>query len=101
MWDALAAAHPAEHATLLLRVNELELPSPVLAERVGERLGRPMPAATALRALQRGHGDFAKLLVFEVSQSLGEPTTAELETDLRDVDLLNHCGSALAAWRWG
>ena len=34
-WDTLAARHPTEHAVLLLRVNEPNLPSRALAELAG------------------------------------------------------------------
>ena len=94
-WDALAAAHPTEHAVLLLRVSEPDRTSAGLAERAGERLGKAMSAAAARKALQRGHTDFAELLVQEVARSLGKPTPAELATELRDLDLLRYCHSAL------
>jgi RNA polymerase sigma-70 factor (ECF subfamily) len=95
-WDALAAASPTQHAVLLARVDEPELPSPQLAERVGARLGRPLTAAAARKALQRAHARYAELLVEEVARSLGEPTPAELAEELRALDLLRYCRSVLA-----
>jgi RNA polymerase sigma-70 factor (ECF subfamily) len=94
-WDALAASHPTEHAVLLLRVSEPALPSPALAEQAGARLGKPLTAAAARKALQRGHTDFAELLVQEVAHSLGNPTPAELEAELNDLDLFRYCRTAV------
>jgi RNA polymerase sigma-70 factor (ECF subfamily) len=95
-WDALAAGHPTEHAVLLTRVGGVDLASPALADAAGERLGRPLTAAAARKALQRAHGHFSELLVIEVTRSLGEPTPAELEAELQALDLLRYCRSALA-----
>jgi DNA-directed RNA polymerase specialized sigma24 family protein len=95
-WDALAAGHPTEHAVLLVRVSEPDLASAAVAEKAGARLGRPLTAAAARKALQRGHGRFAELLVREVTRSLGEPAPAEVEGELQELDLLRYCRSALA-----
>jgi RNA polymerase sigma-70 factor (ECF subfamily) len=93
-WDALAAAHPTEHAVLLLRVAEPDLSSGPLAEQVGARLGKPLTAAAARKALQRAHADFAALLVAEVARSLDGPAPADVEAELRELDLFRYCGSA-------
>ena len=42
-----------------------------------------------------GHGNFAKLLVDEVARTLDEPTPGELESELRALELLRYCQSAL------
>src|SRR4051812_35402116 len=55
-WDALAAGPPPGHAVLLVRVSEPDLASAGLAEKAGARLGKPMTAAAARKALQRAHG---------------------------------------------
>jgi len=94
-WDALAAAHQTEHAVLLARVNDSDLPSSTLAEQVSARLGRPLTAAAARKALQRAHADFAVLLVQEVARSLDTPTPEALEEELRALDLLRYCRTAL------
>jgi RNA polymerase sigma-70 factor (ECF subfamily) len=96
-WDALADRHPTEHAVLLLRVTEPDLPSPQLAEQAGAKLGKPMTAAAARKALQRAHADFAALLVEEVVRSLDDPTTAEVEAELKALDLLRYCRSAVGS----
>lgn len=94
-WAALATAHPTHHAVLLCRVNEPELPSPQLAERVADTLGRPLTAATVRKALLRAHAQFAELLVEEVACSIGDPRPDDLKTELAALDLMRYCRSAV------
>jgi hypothetical protein len=47
------------------------------------------------KAIQRAHEKFADLLVKEVEESLDAPTAAELTEELRNLDLLKYCRSAL------
>jgi RNA polymerase sigma-70 factor (ECF subfamily) len=95
-WESLAAVSPTQHAALFLRVSEPDLPSPQLAEQLADRLGKSVTAAAARKALQRSHAHFAELIVQEVARSLEEPTPAEVEAELRELDLLRYCRSALA-----
>jgi RNA polymerase sigma factor (sigma-70 family) len=94
-WDALAASHPTQHAVLLCRVSEPELPSPQLADRVGGTLGRPLTAVAVRKSLQRAHAQFAELLVEEVARSIGDPSPDDLTTELAALDLLRYCRSAV------
>jgi RNA polymerase sigma-70 factor (ECF subfamily) len=94
-WEALAAAHPTEHAVLLERVQDPDLTSSDLAGRVAARLGKQFTAAAARKALQRAHANFAGLLIAEISRSLSDPTPANVEAELRETDLYRYCGSAL------
>ena len=94
-WKSLAAAQPTYHAVLLYRVENPEEPSPQMAEELGARLGTPMRADQVRKALQRSHAKFAELLVDEVATSLGVPSRDELAEELRDLDLLKYCRSAL------
>jgi RNA polymerase sigma factor (sigma-70 family) len=95
-WAALAAANAAYHAALLLRVESPEMPSAEMAARMMERLGRPITPENARKALQRAHAKFADLLLDQVAASLTDPTAAELEEELKALDLLKYCRSALA-----
>jgi DNA-directed RNA polymerase specialized sigma24 family protein len=95
-WISLAAAQPMYHAVLLYRVENPEEPSPQMAEQLGVRLGTPMRADQVRKALQRSHAKFAELLVDEVAASLGTPSRDELTEELRELDLLKYCHSALA-----
>jgi RNA polymerase sigma-70 factor (ECF subfamily) len=94
-WAALREANPTFHAVLRLRVESPELPSAEVAARVGADLGRPMTAENVRKALQRAHAKFAELLVDRVAESLTDPTPAELEDELRALDLLKYCRPAL------
>jgi RNA polymerase sigma factor (sigma-70 family) len=100
-WAALADDCPTYHAVLWLRIEQPDLPSPEIAERAGERLGKPMAADAVRKALQRAHAKFADLLVERVAASLTDPTVAELEDELRALDLWKYCGSALERRRTG
>jgi RNA polymerase sigma-70 factor (ECF subfamily) len=94
-WKALAAAQPDYHALLLFRVENPEGSSADAAAQLSARLGRPITAAAVRKGVQRAHGKFAELLLTEVEQSLGSPTTEELTQELRELDMLKYCRSAL------
>jgi DNA-directed RNA polymerase specialized sigma24 family protein len=94
-WTSLAAAQPMYHAVLLYRVENPEDLAPEMAEQLGLRLGTKMRADQVRKALQRSHSKFAELLVDEVASSLGEPSRDELTEELRELDLLKYCRSAL------
>ena len=95
-WQALSDAQTTYYAVLLFRVQNPEVPSPQMAADLSRQLGKPMEAYAVRKALQRAHAKFADLLLDEVAASLGEPTPAELEEELRELDLLRYCGPALA-----
>jgi RNA polymerase sigma-70 factor (ECF subfamily) len=94
-WTALADANPAYHAALLLRIEDPDLPSPAMAVQLAERLGRPLTPENVRKLLQRAHAKFAELLLDQVAASLTDPTADELEDELRAVDVLKYCRSAL------
>jgi DNA-directed RNA polymerase specialized sigma24 family protein len=94
-WKSLAAAQPTYHAVLLFRVENPEVPSPEMAEQLAARLGTSMRPDQVRKALQRSHAKFAELLVDEVATSLGVPSRDELADELRELDLLKYCRSAL------
>ena len=94
-WKALAEANPTFHAALRLRTENPDMPSPELAERLGERLGRAVTAENVRKSLQRAHAKFAELLLDQVADSLDDPTAEDLEAELRALDLLRYCRSAL------
>jgi DNA-directed RNA polymerase specialized sigma24 family protein len=94
-WKALAAAQPMYHAVLLFRVENPDVPSPQMADQLAARLGTPMRPDQVRKALQRSHARFAELLVAEVATSLGNPSREELAEEVRELDLLKYCRSAL------
>ena len=94
-WKALAAANPTFHATLALRIEDPDLPSSEMAEKLTQQLGRPITAENVRKTIQRAHAKFADLLLEQVAESLDEPTADELEAELKELDLLRYCQSAL------
>jgi RNA polymerase sigma-70 factor (ECF subfamily) len=94
-WDALAEAQPTFHAVLLFHVQHPEVPSARAAEQLTARLGKPFSPTAVRVLLHRARGKFADLLLEEVARSLGKPTETTLAQELRDLQLLKLCGSAL------
>jgi DNA-directed RNA polymerase specialized sigma24 family protein len=94
-WKALAADQPMYHAVLLFRVENPDVPSPRMAEELGARLGTSLRSDQVRKALQRSHAKFAELLIDEVAITMGEPSREELAEELREVELLKYCRSAL------
>lgn len=93
-WQALHDELPTGHAALRLRVEEPDLTSGQLAERLTIRLGKPMTAEAVRKALQRAHERFADLLLNEVAATLdGDDNLAD---ELKDLGLDRYCRSALA-----
>jgi RNA polymerase sigma-70 factor (ECF subfamily) len=97
-WKALAEANPTAHAVLRLRLDNPDLPSPQMAERLTADLGKPVNAAWVRKTLQRAHDRFADLLLEEVARSLLVPTPENLRRELEELELLGHCRAALARW---
>ena len=83
------------HAVLLFRVENPDVPSPRMAEQLGTQLGTALRPDQVRKALQRSHARFAELLVDEVAITLGDPSREELAEELREVELLKYCRSAL------
>src|SRR5262249_16173052 len=52
-WKSLAEVNPVFHAVLLLRIENPEMPSPEMAERLNQQLGKPMSPENVRKSLQR------------------------------------------------
>ena len=89
-WKALAEANPTFHAVLLTRIENPEMPSGEMADRLTAQLGKPMSAENVRKALQRSHAKFAELMLDQVAESLDEPTVDDLEAELEALDLLRY-----------
>jgi RNA polymerase sigma-70 factor (ECF subfamily) len=100
-WGALAEVNPAYHGALLLRIENPDMQSAEMAGRLTEKLGRPITPENARKALQRGHAKFAELLLDQVAASLADPSDAQLTEELKALDLLKYCRSALERRRTG
>lgn len=94
-WEALRQSQPAYHAVLLLRVENEDMPSSEMAERLTLQLGKPMTPENVRKTLQRAHAKFAELLLEQIADSLTDPTQEDLLDELRALDLLKYCRSAL------
>jgi RNA polymerase sigma-70 factor (ECF subfamily) len=94
-WRGLSAANPSYHTVLLFRIDHLDAGSSEMAERLTERLGKPVNAAWVRKTLQRAHEKFTDLLLDEVTCSLGAPSPQVLRDELEALDLLKYCRSGL------
>lgn len=94
-WKALESANTTYHAALKLRVENPDMQSPEMAERLSTAMGRAVTAENVRKVIQRAHAKFAELLIEQVADSLDDPTAAELKEELRLLDLLRFCRAAL------
>jgi RNA polymerase sigma factor (sigma-70 family) len=86
------------HTVLRYRATHPEASSQEMAERLAESLGKPLTAAGVRQTLHRARDRFAELLLDEIAQGLHSPTVADLEEELSDLGLLEHCKTALRNW---
>jgi RNA polymerase sigma-70 factor (ECF subfamily) len=98
-WSGLAEAERVGgqpyYTVLRFRADHPELNSGVIAERLGPVLGRPLTAAGVRQALHRAREKFVDLLLDRIAQALEEPTAEDIEDELTELGLLDHCRSAL------
>jgi DNA-directed RNA polymerase specialized sigma24 family protein len=94
-WKSLAEDNPTFHAVLALRIENPDMQSGEMAERLTAQLGKSMTAENVRKSLQRAHSKFAELLLDQVADSLDEPTAENLEGELQVLDLLRFCRSVL------
>lgn len=99
-WDALAdferqTGQPL-HTVLRFRAENPSIRSPQMAEQLAGRLGRRVTAEWIRKRLYLARDRFADLLLDEVAQSLASPTLEDLEQELIDLGLLEHCRTSLA-----
>jgi RNA polymerase sigma factor (sigma-70 family) len=97
-WRALAdeqAAGPPYYAVLRLRVEQPDLSSQQMSERLAGQFGKPVTAAGARQLLHRARERFAELLLEETALSLGPAAAGRLEEELADLNLLRYCRPVL------
>lgn len=83
------------YSVLLPAAEKANLSSRELAEVLTGKFARPFTEAGVRKLRERARERFAGLLVQEVQQSLGSPTRAELEDELRALELYDICAPAL------
>jgi RNA polymerase sigma factor (sigma-70 family) len=104
-WTALEARQQASgqpfHTVLRYRADYPDASSQEMAERLQEILGKLLTAAGVRQTLHRARDKFADLLLEEIAHGLHSPTVADLEEELIELGLLEHCRSALERWDGG
>jgi RNA polymerase sigma-70 factor (ECF subfamily) len=85
------------HTVLRYRVNNPNLTSGDLAQRLSQTLGRSVSSGAFRQALQRARQRYADYLVDEVGSSLDHPTREAIEEELGELGLLEHCRPYLRA----
>lgn len=83
------------HDVLQVRVRHPDLRSPELAERLTEKLGKPVAAGWVRQNLHLARDKFAECLMEGVAASLKSPGREEILEELIDLGLLEHCRPAL------
>jgi RNA polymerase sigma-70 factor (ECF subfamily) len=104
-WAALAK-HEKVHGqpfntVLRFKVENPELRSNEMAERLSVSLGKELTAAGVRKTLERARDCYADLLLDEISQAVESPTAERLEEELIELGLLEQCKSALERWQAG
>ena len=98
-WAALEAQEKETgqpfYTVLRYRADNPTAPSAKMAEDLGARLGRALTAAGVRKTLERARDRFAELLLEEIVHTLGAPTAEQLEEELIELNLLEHCRAAL------
>jgi RNA polymerase sigma-70 factor (ECF subfamily) len=98
-WQALADAQPVLHAVLRLRTDQPKLPSPEAAAMLAQKLGKRFTPESMRQALHRARVKYVDLLLDEVAHSLAAPTRKQMEQELQELSLLEHCRAGLdRAW---
>ena len=94
VWAALELherQNPNNHAYTVLRIfvdHQAQEDSEQLAQRVSQRLKKPLRADAFRKQLSRARRLFAKLTVQEVVQTIEDPTPERIEEELIDLGLL-------------
>jgi RNA polymerase sigma-70 factor (ECF subfamily) len=83
------------YTVLRFRAEHPDLSSARMAAELSTTLGKPLTAASVRQTLHRARERFADLLLEEVLQSLHEPNPEDLEQELLELGLHEHCRPAL------
>jgi RNA polymerase sigma-70 factor (ECF subfamily) len=98
-WAALSRVEQEHgqpfYTVLRFRAENPSMASPQMAEQLSGRLGKPLTATGVRQTLHRARERFADLLIDEVAHSLEKPSLEQLEQELGDLGLLEHCRPAL------
>jgi RNA polymerase sigma-70 factor (ECF subfamily) len=79
------------YTVLKLRADLPDLRSPDLAELLSERLGRTVNAGWVRQTLLRSREKFVGLIIDEISTSLEDATSEQIDEELMDLGLWDYC----------
>ena len=94
-WKRLHEFRSTYYLALRMRVEQPDLPARELAQQLTAELDKPVSPDTVRKTLERARRKFADLLVGEVEASMDSPSDEQLHHELRDLDLLRYCRSAV------
>jgi RNA polymerase sigma factor (sigma-70 family) len=94
-WDKLREFRASYYLTLRMRVEDFELSSRQIADRLKTKMGKSISPDTVRKTLERSRRKFADLLVDEVAASMDSPTAGDLHRELQELDLLRYCRTSL------
>ncbi len=95
-WDALRDENLVLHTVLFLHVQNNQISSQSVADEIARKFDRDCTANNARVMLHRARDKFAELLLEQVRQSMPQSTVQDLVTELRELNLLKQCESAMA-----
>jgi RNA polymerase sigma-70 factor (ECF subfamily) len=102
-WEGLAALEAETgqpfYTVLRHRSENPDESAQQMAERLAGRLGKALTDVAMRKTIQRARERFSNLLLDEVARSLQSEDPERVEQELRDLDLLCYCRSALDRYR--
>jgi RNA polymerase sigma-70 factor (ECF subfamily) len=102
-WLALQAHEKAQgqpfHTVLRFKVENPDLRSAEMADRLSQSMGKELTAAGVRKTLERARDKYADLLLDEIAEAVESPTYERLEEELIELELLEQCKPALERWR--
>jgi len=81
------------HTVLRLRADRPDLHSPDMAVLLSQHLGKTVNSGWVRQTLLRSRGKFVALIIEEVSRTLGNPSSEEVDEELMDLGLWDYCRS--------
>jgi len=102
-WNALADFQAKSGQlvfdVLRFRADNPELKSHEMAERLTQKLGKPVTGDWVRQNIHRARERFGDLLLAEIVDTLNDPTASDLEDELIELELLQYCQPAFLKWR--
>lgn len=102
-WDGLAEVERKTgqplFTVLRFRTDHPDLRSHQIAEKLSERMGKPLSPEWVRKRVHYAREKFTELLLDEVAQSIHSPSLDDIERELLDLELLDRCRGALARRR--